>query len=66
MLCQFHQTWNGCVAIHFILRGSAATSSATDHYVAVLGRFGQEEEPATSNKERIRKKPGFVRKNECN
>ena len=56
MLCHFGQTCNGSVAIHFILSGSNATSSATRDYEAVPKRFGQNEEPAGSNEKRTRKK----------
>ena len=60
MLCHFGQTRNGSVAIHFILRGSTATSSATGDDVAVPERFGQNEKPAGSNNERTGKNPSFV------
>ena len=59
-LCHFGQTWNCSVAIHFILRGGFATSSATGNNVAVAKRFGQNEEPTGSNEERTEKKPSFV------
>ena len=55
MLCHFDQTRNGSVAIHFIFRGSAATSSATGDYVAIPARFGRNGELASSNKEGIGK-----------
>ena len=58
--CHFGQTRSGSVAIHFILRSSAVTSSATGDYIAVPERFGQNEERASSNKERTRKKPSFA------
>ena len=63
MLCHFEQTRKGSVAIHSVLRGSTATSSATGDYVAVQERFGQNEDPAGSNEERTRKKLSFVPKN---
>ena len=66
MLCHFGQTRNGSVAIHFILCGITATSSATGDCVAVLKRFGQNEEQAGSNEERTSKKPSFVPKSELN
>ena len=62
MLCQFGQTWNGYVATCFILLSSTAASSATNGYVVVSERCGQNEEPACSNEERTRKKPSFVPK----
>ena len=55
-LCHFGRTRNGYVATHFILLSSTAESSATSGYVVVLERFGQNEEPAGSNKERAKKK----------
>ena len=64
MLCHFGQTWNG--SIHFVLRGSTATTNATGNYVAVQERFAQNEEPASSNKERTTKKPNFVPKKKIN
>ena len=62
MLCHFDQTRNGSVATHFILLSSTATSSDTGGYVVVPERFGQNEEPVSSNEERTRKKPNFVPK----
>ena len=62
MLCLFGKTQKGSVAIHFILRGSAVTSSATGDYVTVPERFGQNEKQAGSNEERTRKKSSFVPK----
>ena len=62
MLCHFGHTRNGSVAIHFILRGRAATSSATGDYVAVPERLGQNEEPAGSNDERTKKDVFFLPK----
>ena len=59
MLCQFGQTRNGSMAIHFILCGSTAMSSATGDYVVVPERFGLNEEPADSNEARTREKPFF-------
>ena len=43
-----------------ILLSSTAESSLTSSYVVVPERFGQNEEPAASNKERARKKPSLV------
>ena len=62
MLCHFGQTRNGCVAIYFIRLSSTAASSATSGYVVVPEHFGQNEEPAVSNKKRTGKKPSFVPK----
>ena len=62
MLNFFGQTRNGCVATHFILLSSTATSSATGSYVILLQRFGQNEEPAITNEERTKKKPKFAPK----
>ena len=63
MLCNCGQTRNGCVASHFILLNSTATSSATEDYLAVPERFGQNEEPASRNKEPTRNKLSSVPKN---
>ena len=60
MLCHFGQSRNGPVAIHFIIRGSTATSSATGDYVVVPERCGPNEEPASNNEERTWKKLRFV------
>ena len=62
MLCKFRQTQNGYVATYFILLSSTAASSTTIGYVVVPEHFGQNEEPAGSNEERTKKKPGFVPK----
>ena len=59
MLCLFGYTRNGSVATHFFL-----VSSATGGYLAVPERFGQNEEPATRNKERTRNSPVPLQK--CN
>ena len=50
------------MATHFILRGSFATSSATGDYVAVPERYGQNEDPASWNKERAKSQPSSVPK----
>ena len=63
MLCHFGRTWNGSVPTHFILLSSTAMSSATGGYVVVPERFGQNEETASRNDERTRKRPSFVLKN---
>ena len=60
MLCHFAQTRNRSAAIHYIIRGSTATSRATGNYAAVPERFGQIEEPAGSIDERTNKKPSFI------
>ena len=57
---------NGSVATHFILLSSTAASSSTVGKVIVLERFGQNEEPAGSIKERTWKKPNFVPKVDLN
>ena len=68
-LCHFGRTGNGYVANNFILLSSAAESSATSGYVVVPDCFGQNEEPASRNKEQTRKKPSCVLSsgfNRCN
>ena len=55
-LCHFGRTRNDYVATHFFLLSSTAESSATSGYVVVPECFGQNEEPAGSNKERARRK----------
>ena len=52
---QFGLTRNGYAATHFTLLSSIAESSATSAYVVVPERFGQSEEPTSSNKERVKK-----------
>ena len=64
MLCNFGQTRNGSGSIHSILLSSTATSSATGSYLAVPERLGQNEEPASRNKERVMNKPTSVLKHE--
>ena len=61
-LCQFGRTRNGYVATHFILRNTTATSNAAGGCVAVPERFGENEEPASRNKERARNKSSSVPK----
>ena len=61
-LCHFGRSRNGSVAARFILLSSTATSTATGHYVAVLERVGQKEEPASRNVERTNQKLIFVPK----
>ena len=61
-LCHFGQTRNGSVDPHFILLSSTVTSSATDSYVAVPERLGQNEEPASGNKKRAINKRKSVTK----
>ena len=63
-LCHFGRTRNGYVATHFILPSSTAVSSATSRYVVVPERFGQNEKPASGNKELARKKPSLVQKDD--
>ena len=55
MLCHFGQTRNGYVTIYFILLSSTAASTATNGYVVVSERFGQNQEPAGSNDEMTKK-----------
>ena len=55
-LCHFGWTRNSYVANHFILLSITAESSATGGYVVVPERFGKNEEPAGSNKERANTK----------
>ena len=62
MLCQFGQTRNGSEATHLIVLSSTAKSSATGDYVAVPERFGQNDEPASRNKEQARNKLSSVQK----
>ena len=52
MLCHFGQTRNGYVATYFIFLSSIAASSASSSYIVNPKLFGQNEEPAGSNKER--------------
>ena len=59
-LCHFERTRNGYVATQFIRLSSTAESSATSGYVVVPERSGQNEEPASINKERAGKKPSLV------
>ena len=61
-LRHFGRTRSSYLDIPFNVRGSTAMSSATGDYVAIPDRFGQNEEPAGSNKERATKKPGLVPK----
>ena len=68
MLCRFGRTWNGYVATHIILLGSAAESSATSGYVVAPEHFGQNEGRASRNEEQAEKKPSFLpssRLNRC-
>ena len=62
MLCIFGRARNGSVTTHFILFGSTAESRAKSGYIVVPESFGQNYKPASSNKERARKKPSFVPK----
>ena len=62
MLRHFGQTRSGYVTTYFILLSSTAASTSTSGYVVVPEHFGQNEEPAGSNEEWIRKKPNFVPK----
>ena len=57
MLRYFGQAQDGSVATQFFLSSSTATSSATGDYVAVPERFGQNEEPASRDKKKAKKKP---------
>ena len=66
MLFHFGQSWNGSVAINSILLSSTATSGRTGGYVVVPDGFGPNEEPASSQEERISKKPSFVPRSEFN
>ena len=66
MLCHFDQGQNNSVATHFISSSSTATSSAFSEYIAVPERFGQNEEPASSNEKRTGKKSSFVPKSVFN
>ena len=61
-LCHFERTRNGYVATHFIVLSGTAKSSATSGYVVVPEHFDQDEEPASSNKERAKKKLSLVPK----
>ena len=54
-LCHFGRTRNGYVATHFILLSSTAESSTTSGYIVVPERFGENEEPASRNEERLGK-----------
>ena len=62
MLCQFGRTRNVYVATRFTLLSSTAESSATSGYRAIPEHFLQNEETSVDNKERTKKKPGFVPK----
>ena len=62
MMCHFGQTRNGSVATDFIHFSNTATSSATNDYVAVLGRVSQNEEPASRNQEPNKNKPSSAPK----
>ena len=66
MLCRFGRTRNGYIATQFILLSSTAESSAASGYVVVPKRNGQNEEQASRNVERTRKKPSFVHSSACN
>ena len=59
MLSHFGRTWNGYVAIQFLLLSSTGESSATSGDVVVPERFDQNKEPASRNEEQTRKKPSF-------
>ena len=61
-LSHFGRTQNGYVATHSILLSGTAESNATSGYEVAPERFGQNEEPAFSNKERATKKPTLVLK----
>ena len=68
-LCLFGWTRKGYVATQFILHNSITDISATSGYVVVPERFGQNEEPASRNEERAKKKPRSVLSsgfNRCN
>ena len=68
-LCHFGRTRNGYVAIQFFLLSGSAECRATSGYVVVPERFGQNEEPASRNEERTKKKASFVPSsgyNRCN
>ena len=68
-LCHFGRTRNGYVATKFLVLSSTAESSATSGYVVVPELFGQNEERASRNEERAKKKPSFVPScgyNQCN
>ena len=54
-LCHFGRARNGYVATRFILLSSTAESSATNGYVVVPERFGQNEAQAGRNEERAKK-----------
>ena len=60
-LCHFGRTRNGYAATRSILFSSTAESSATRGTVVIPERFGRNEKPAVSNKERARKKLSLVR-----
>ena len=51
MLCHFGQTRNDSVAPQFLLLSSTAMSSTKGGYVVVPERFGQNEEPVSSDEE---------------
>ena len=59
MLCHFGQTRNGSMDNLSILPSNTETSSATGGYLVFPERLGQNEEPASSTKERTRKKPSL-------
>ena len=68
-LCHFGRTRNGCVGTHFNLLSSTAESRAASGYVIVPKRFDQNEDSASRNEERTRKKASFVPSsgyNRCN
>ena len=59
LLCLFGQTRNANLKTHFIVLCSTSESSATNGFVVVPERFGQNGEPGSRNEERTRKKPKF-------
>ena len=66
MLFHFGRTRNGYVAILFTLLTSTAERTATSGYMVVPERFGQIEEPDSTNEERAEKKLTFVPSSEFN
>ena len=62
MLCPFGQIRNGSVASQSIQFSSTATNSATNEYVAVPERIGQNEETFGRNEDWTKKKPSFSSK----
>ena len=54
-MCHFGRARNCYIATNFILLSSTMESKATNVYVVVPERFGQNEEPAGRNQERAKK-----------